>query len=284
MKPAMRKNILILIIVLGIIGLLTSVYLIKSHYTPPIEGALCDLGETVSCSVVNTSIYSELFNVSVAVLGVIWFVVLLFMCRSVLKKDKVVVALMLGWSVIGALFVVYMIIAEIILQALCPACTVVHVVVFITLLLSAAIYKAEKRKLKFQVLLERAKPWIGSIIFINIIPILIFNLPSSDTGNHDALAQCLTEKGMRMYSSIYCASCRSQEKSFGESFQYIDNVECHPKGENPQTELCLERGLKDTPTWILEKDGVEVKRLQGYRKLKTLAEFAGCLPEEEING
>lgn len=276
MKPATRKGILTIIIILGIVGLLTSIYLIESHYAPPTEGSLCDFGETVSCSVVNTSIYSELFNVSVAVFGAIWFVILFFMCRSALRKAKVASALMLGWSVIGVLFVLYMIVAEIILGALCPFCTVVHVIVVITLILSIILYKAEEKKLKKGALLKAAKPWLAAIAIINIIPIIVFNMPAGEDVNRDALAQCLTEKGMRMYGSYVCSGCRAQEKKFGDSFEYIDYVECHPRGQNPQTELCLKRGIPHTPAWILEKDGAEVKRLEGYQRLDTLAVFAGC--------
>ena len=31
------------------------------------------------------------------------------------------------------------------------------------------------------------------------------------------------------------------------------------QGENPQTELCLEKNLETTPTWMLEKDGEEIR-------------------------
>lgn len=284
MREAARRNILRIVIILAIIGVLTSIYLVKNHFAPPEEGSLCDLGETVSCSVVNTSIYSELFHVPVAVFGAVWCLFLALLGLRAMEGSGASPRLLVGWCAAGTLFVLYMIAAEIILGALCPFCTLVHVIVLISLVLSLMLYKAEIKRLKHKTILKAAKPWIGAAIALTVIPLILFNLPSGDDVNHDALAKCLAEKGVRMYGSYVCSGCRSQERKFGESFQYIDYVECHPRGPNPQTDLCLERDLPHTPAWILEKDGVEVKRLEGYQRLETLAEFAGCQLEETENG
>ena len=98
--------------------------------------------------------------------------------------------------------------------------------------------------------------------------------PSSAT--LDSFAQCLTEKGVKMYGSYICSACLATKKAFGSSFGYIEEIECHPRGPNPQTDLCLKRDIKKTPTWILEKDGAEIKRLEGYQIPEGLAEFSGC--------
>src|SRR5690554_5314703 len=60
---------------LGLIGLATSVYLVKDHFEA--QKSICDLGNHFSCSVVNRSSYSELFNVPVAVFGASWFIALM---------------------------------------------------------------------------------------------------------------------------------------------------------------------------------------------------------------
>ena len=102
--------------------------------------------------------------------------------------------------------------------------------------------------------------------------------------NLDSFAQCLKEKGVKMYGSYICSACLAQIKMFGGhegSFKYIDYVECHPRGPNPQTDLCLKRDIKKTPTWILEKDGVEINRLEGYQTFESLGEFSGCPFESE---
>ncbi|MDP7243807.1 MAG: hypothetical protein QF568_00520 [Flavobacteriales bacterium] len=92
----------------------------------------------------------------------------------------------------------------------------------------------------------------------------------------DDFAKCLNENELRMYGQYTCGVCRKQRELFGSSFHYVGEIECHPEGENPQTQLCLEKDIMKTPTWILEKDGVEVDRLEGYQTLETLSEFSGC--------
>src|SRR3989338_5920007 len=97
--------------------------------------------------------------------------------------------------------------------------------------------------------------------------------------NLDSFAQCLAEKNVKMYGSYVCSACLAQIKMFGGhegSFRHIDYIECHPRGPNPQTDLCLKRDIKKTPTWILEKDGNEIKRLEGFQVEESLAEFSGC--------
>ncbi len=97
-----------------------------------------------------------------------------------------------------------------------------------------------------------------------------------ESANLDSFAQCLTEKGVKFYGSYICSACLATKKAFGSSFEYIEEIECHPRGPNPQTDLCLKRDIKKTPTWILEKDGEEIKRLVGLQEFEVLEEFSGC--------
>jgi len=99
-----------------------------------------------------------------------------------------------------------------------------------------------------------------------------------DTGpsEFDSFAKCLKENGMKMYGQYTCGVCQKQRDLFGSSFHYVGEIECHPKGENPQTQLCLERDIAKTPTWLLEKDGEVLERLEGFQSLETLSEISGC--------
>lgn len=92
----------------------------------------------------------------------------------------------------------------------------------------------------------------------------------------ESLAKCLSEKGYRMYSSYTCSLCRVQRKNFGEAFQYIEEIECNPTAPNNQVELCLEKKIRYTPTWLQEVDGKELKRLEGYQLLEILASSSDC--------
>jgi hypothetical protein len=92
----------------------------------------------------------------------------------------------------------------------------------------------------------------------------------------EAWVSCLKESGMKMYGQYTCSVCERQRKVIGPAFELLGEIECHPRGENPQTQLCLEKDIAKTPTWILEKDGQELDRLEGFQTLETLSESSGC--------
>lgn len=271
-----KKTILTIFMILSVIGFLTSLYLVKNHYDNPVEGAFCDVSEGVSCSLVNTSIYSELFGAPVALFGALWFVVLFLLSWKAMKKDGILITAILGWNIFGFLFVIYLIIAEIILQSICPFCTLVHIIVVATLVWSVFLYKKHGEKPSWKKFSQRLKGWFAIILIINIIPLIAFNLPASEKINYDPLTKCMTENGVTMYGSFRCGVCARTRKMFGSSFQYVKEIECHPQGENPQTELCIEKGIEGTPTWVLEQDGEELKRYTGFLSIKELREFSGC--------
>ena len=263
-------------IILSIIGLGIAAYLLQNHYAPPTKGSLCDFGEAVSCSLVNTSVYSEFLGVPVALFGGLWFLVLIAFSWKGLKNDRSMPAAVLVWAFIGILSVIYLITAEIILRSICLFCTVVHVFVLVILALSIILYKSQKKKPTKKQLVTAAKPWIAAIVLLNLIPLILFNLPRGEKENYDEAAQCITGNGVNMYGSFRCGVCAKTRAMFGDSFQYINEIECHPQGENAQTALCLQKKIEGTPTWILEPDGVEQKRYTGFLSVDELKEFAGC--------
>ena len=165
-----KETIINIILVLSLIGFLTSLYLVNNHYADPAKGVGCDLGEHVSCSLVNTSKYSEIFNVPVALFGAIWFLFLFLMARSIKKKPETS-NLMLLWCFLGLLFIIYMIIAEIILNALCPFCTIVHVLIIIAFILSIKLADTKdifkKLSINIPAILMKSKKWIVAIIILN---------------------------------------------------------------------------------------------------------------------
>lgn len=268
-------SMLKVIIVLSIIGIFASIYLVNNHYAPPTSGALCDFGESISCSLVNTSVFSELLGVPVALLGVFWFLFLLWMCRKALRQPEQIPSI-LGWNVLGILFVAYLIVAEIILKSICPFCTLLHIIIIITLSLSYYLYKHQDPKPHHKDVQKAIKSWIIWSIVIYGIIFLTFNLWPSEKQNYDTLTQCLTEKGVMMYSSFRCGVCARTKAMLGNSFQYINEIECHPQGPNAQTELCVAKQLQGTPTWTIERDGMEVNRHTGFLTAEELAAFAGC--------
>ncbi|MCA9478550.1 MAG: hypothetical protein KC535_05375 [Nanoarchaeota archaeon] len=88
----------------------------------------------------------------------------------------------------------------------------------------------------------------------------------------DEFATCLTEQGAVMYGTFWCPHCASMKKEFGTSFQKVNYVECDPRGDDEQSELCLEKGIQDYTTWEFH-DG---SRLVGEPSLEELSEKTGC--------
>src|SRR3989344_5667561 len=63
----------------------------------------------------------------------------------------------------------------------------------------------------------------------------------------DSLASCLKEKGIKEYGAFWCPNCAKQQKMFGSSYDIIKKrrvyVECDPRGEDPQSQLCLTKNV-----------------------------------------
>lgn len=87
----------------------------------------------------------------------------------------------------------------------------------------------------------------------------------------DNLAKCLTSKGIKMYGAYWCPHCQNQKNEFGDSFEYIDYVECDANGPGGNPQACKDAGIKGYPAWII--DGMQYS---GEQKLSTLAKLAGC--------
>lgn len=99
----------------------------------------------------------------------------------------------------------------------------------------------------------------GFLIFIN------FEAPPDPA--LDAFAECLTSRGVVMYGADWCPHCQNEKKAFGQSFRFVQYVECP---DNPQK--CLEAGIKKYPTWVFS-DG---RRVEGELGLSRLASESGC--------
>jgi len=81
-----------------------------------------------------------------------------------------------------------------------------------------------------------------------------------------------------MYGSSTCSACLAQRKMFGEAFVHIREIECNPHAPDSEVDLCIAKKIRRTPTWILERDGQEIMRLQDYQLMETLSKESGCDP------
>lgn len=94
------------------------------------------------------------------------------------------------------------------------------------------------------------------------------NAPSA----YDGFAQCLTEKGVKMYGAWWCPHCQNQKDLFGSAFQYVDYVECSPGTGNSMLPVCKDAGVEGYPTWMFA-DGTKAS---GEQSFEALAAKSSC--------
>ena len=87
-----------------------------------------------------------------------------------------------------------------------------------------------------------------------------------------SIAQCLTDKGAKMYGAVWCSHCKKQKDAFGEAFQYINYVECDPQTDLEGAKECLDKNIEGVPAWHFP-DGT---KKTGEASPQELAEIAGC--------
>ena len=123
----MNRNLLFWnLMVFDVVGLLMSAYLTYLSFVPPTS---CIVGtySIFSCNEVLWSKYSHIYGVSVALLGLGWFVVvslLLLLARHNERYTRAIVA----WSILGAAGVSAFVYTEVfLLRTICQLCTVAHI-------------------------------------------------------------------------------------------------------------------------------------------------------------
>lgn len=100
-----------------------------------------------------------------------------------------------------------------------------------------------------------AAAMFGALLYVNGSP-----------GINDSFAQCLTEKGVKMYGAWWCPHCQSQKKLFGKSFKYINSIECSPNGTKTMSLQCRNEGIEGYPTWVFA-DGSRASGQQSFEDL-----------------
>lgn len=118
------------------------------------------------------------------------------------------------------------------------------------------------------------------VIFIIILIIVVAGVvtltslisPSSSGPNLTAFAQCLTKSGAKFYGAFWCPHCAAEKQLFGPAVSALPYVECSTPDANGQTQVCINEGIKEYPTWIFA-DGT---RESGVLTLAQLAAKTGC--------
>jgi len=119
-------------------------------------------------------------------------------------------------------------------------------------------------------------PWIRKIailVLVAAVAIGLYALTRHRQSNRlNVFAQCLGDKGAKMYGAYWCPHCADQKERFGDSFKYAPYVECGVKGSRTPAQACVDAGIKHYPTWVFA-DG---SRVEGDHDLEFLSQATGC--------
>ncbi len=126
-------------VILAVLGLLVAGYLTLLHYDTSVPLACSDTG-VVDCAAVLSSPYAMLLGLPVALWGVGWFTVALGLGLGALARARgpeppALRWAGLLWSVVGGLFVAYLVSSELMIGKMCLWCTGVHVLVLAILVI-----------------------------------------------------------------------------------------------------------------------------------------------------
>jgi uncharacterized membrane protein len=116
-------------LVLAVIGMLDTAYLTYDHYTN--TAVACPTHGVINCGNVLNSQYSVLLGVPFAVWGLLFFIIEMAIILLVRNKDLFVI-----YNGIGIAFVAYLLYAEYMIGNICLYCTLVHIIVVTTFIIS----------------------------------------------------------------------------------------------------------------------------------------------------
>jgi uncharacterized membrane protein len=262
----------IILAILALCGMAAMTYLTYLHFSP-VEGSFCNLGEGLSCDIVNKSIYSKIFGIPMSVLGLLYFCGVLAV--ALFRYDEKTLKLALFGTIAFLGPSVYLTIIELtVLENICIFCEFSKVMMLgIVGTLIAAVGRREKAGFYASaVILAGLSGGITYWSHARIIP----------SGTYNNFAMCLTNSGFKMYGSKGCSFCAQQRQMFGDAFENVIEIECDPRFPNPQVERCVALNIEHTPTWIQEDSQGNVlhKFDAGVVSLQKLSERSGCmLPE-----
>ena len=263
------------ITVLSLIGFIVTAYLTYVYYNQA-ETSFCVTGS--SCDIVRLSGYSSIDGIPVSLIGLVGYFGLFIITVSNIS-DRLKWLTLYFISLPGLVFSVYLTYVEVfVLKAICSFCllsAILITAIFILILL--------KNPIDLRANVSKIIPISIFIIILVILGSLFFNnsgeLRATTANSYQVgLAIHLREIGATMYGSFQCPHCLAQKHFFGTAFNFINYVECDPKGKNSDPSLCISKGVTSYPTW--EIGG---KYYLGAKSLKELARIAGYSDDKTQN-
>ncbi len=136
-KNKTKNKILLFLILLSFIGILLSSYSLYSHYS--VSKSFCDINEKFNCDVVNKGPYSTIFNIPVALIGLLGYSVLFllsFLKYNNFYKEKIknYLVVLIVFAFLFSSYLTYL--EAFVIKAYCIICLISYAVVILMLLLT----------------------------------------------------------------------------------------------------------------------------------------------------
>ncbi len=140
------RRMLLVISLLALGGVLVSSVSLYHHYGTA-QSSFCDFGENFNCDMVNRSIYSVVFGIPVALIGVIGYLVLLGLATLYRAKAETPRAMLLIAALAGLGFALYLTYIEaFVLAVWCILCLTSLTLILAITVLSAVVVADSARK------------------------------------------------------------------------------------------------------------------------------------------
>lgn len=277
---------------IAILGALETAFLTVAELTGNAE-AVCP---TSGCKEVLTSPYALVFGIPLTLFGFLGYTTMAALAlaprlinpetqKDLYRKVDEWTGLLLfagGTAmVVGSTYLMYIMAFKI--EAFCPYC-VASALFSLALFVLALIGRAwqEVGQLAIVGLLVAMVTMVGAVALYSSVnqppPAASGNAPPPVTTVSSpaevALAKHLTATGAQEFGAYWCPHCHDQKQLFGaEASALLNYIECDPKGQNSQTELCQTTGITGFPTWKIQ--GQLYPGVQSLEKLAGLSGYKG---------
>ena len=271
-----------LLLIAAAVGLLVSAYLAVVDLTG--GSAVCFAG--FDCDTVQSSAYSRILGMPLAIPGVAYFATVLVAGLLKVSWQPRLLQMLGGAGAASALAFVG--VQGLILNAWCQWCLVVDAA---ALIVALRVFWPSTPTFSRRALLPGAA---GATMALAVLVVGYAGAPAtlpattnatpaagttatggaSRSGAADqltALAVHLRDSGAVFYGAYWCSHCQTQKQMFGTAAAQLPYVECDPRGTNPQPAACQAAGVRAFPTWIINGQKVEgevqpseLARLSGF--------------------
>ena len=111
----------------------------------------------------------------------------------------------------------------------------------------------------------KKKSLISLAVILIVIVIAVIILTRSYPDTSDDVAKCIGTRAT-LYIQLGCHACEIQEEKFGDSYEFISEVDCFFEREK-----CITDNIEATPTWIIDGE-----KYVGAKSVENIQKLTGC--------